>query len=185
MTVKLVSGYIRMEQKRGPDRHLRKEPTRTRSGKITARGRRKTNCSRLTMTVIMPWLEESLEPHACSLPNSGITRDVHGAISASARRQSPDRSRRPCVQQLLVLLRHADRYRLGAWADPGTGPLDGAWCCGHLDARLRPAPLSAAMRSKDWQDRKGQRGLLPASRNPLPAFQSPCRTADQTVSPLL
>jgi dimethylglycine dehydrogenase len=77
---KLVSGYIRMEQKSGLIGIYEKAKTPTPSGKITARGKPKTSCSRPTMTASCrgwktPW-------SACrSLPNLGIKREVHGAIS--------------------------------------------------------------------------------------------------------
>ena len=46
---KMVSGYIRMEQKRGLLGFMKKK-TPTRSGKIIVRGMRKMNYSPLTMT---------------------------------------------------------------------------------------------------------------------------------------
>jgi hypothetical protein len=129
---KQVSGYIRMEQKKGligiyekanPNRLARSLPVGSRERAVRRR----------------------LRPgHAVAggkpEPHADLRRTGHHARRAwrdqpPARWQPADRPGAGRAQ-LLVLLRHADRHRLGPRPDPRTGALDGAWRRRYLDARL-------------------------------------------------
>jgi dimethylglycine dehydrogenase len=118
---KLVSGYIRMEQK---------------SGLIGIY--EKTNPNTV-WEEHCPWEAENelFEADFCRARHQ--TRSARRHL-ASARRQPADR---PGAggEELLVRLRHADRHRLGSRPHPRTGAVDGAWRSGHLHARVRSAPV--------------------------------------------
>ena len=135
---KLVSGYIRMEQKKGLIGIYEKANPNT-VWEDHCPWEAENELFDADYDRVMPWLENALDRMPI-FSELGITREVHGAIS-----HPPDGNPligpAPGRTQLLVLLRHPDRYRLGSRAEPRVGPLDGTWGRGYFHARIRPAPL--------------------------------------------
>ena len=117
-------------------------------------------------------------------PDADLCRAWHHARGPRcdqppARWQSADwsGSRRP---ELLVLLRHTDRHRLGAGADARTGAMDGAWGGGHLDAGLRPTPVWELRRTKEWQVIKAKEDYCLRHEIPFPHFNRLAGRPDQS-----
>jgi hypothetical protein len=103
----------------------------------------------------------------------GAWRDFPSAGRQSADRPGTGR------EELLVLLRHPDRHRLGARPDPRTGALDGAWRGGHFHARIRSAPFGPYA-TKDWQVIKAKEDYCLRHEIPFPHFN---RLAGRPVKP--
>jgi dimethylglycine dehydrogenase len=103
---------------------------------------------------------------------------VHGAIS-----HPPDGN--PLIgpvawrEELLVLLRHPDRHRLGARPDPRTGALDGAWR-GDISMREFDPRRFGPYATKDWQVIKAKEDYCLRHEIPFPHFN---RLAGRPVKP--
>jgi glycine cleavage system aminomethyltransferase T len=167
-----TSGWSR----KGPDRHLREgQPQHRLGGSLPLGGRERAVRGRLRPGHALAGGKP--EPHA-DLCRSGHHPRRAWRDQPPARRQPADRPGAGRAQ-LLVLLRHADRHRLGAGADPRTGALDGAWRRRHLDARLRSAPLRAYA-TKDWQVVKAKEDYCLRHEIPFPHFN---RLAGRPVKP--
>ena len=174
---KLVSGYIRMEQKSGLIGIYEKRIP-TRSGRSTAPGRPRTSCSTPIMTASCPGSRTAMGrmPIFAEL---GLKREVHGAIS-----HPPDGNPligpAPGVGQLLVLLRHPDRHRLGPGPDPRACPLDGARRLRHLHARISIRAGSAITPPRTGRWSKAKEDYCLRHEIPFPHFN---RLAGRPIKP--
>ena len=129
-----VSGYISHGAEEGSDRESTKRPTPTRFGKITARGRLRTNCSIQIMTEsCRGWRNRSTGCRSSPISASP-------AMSMARFRIRPDGNPligpAPGVRNYWCCCGTQIGIGWGPGPDPRTGTLDGAWRGGYLDARL-------------------------------------------------
>ena len=172
---KMVSGYIRMEQKKGLIGIYEKENPNT-VWEDHCPWEAENELFDPDYDRIMPWLENAMErmPVFAEL---GITREVHGAIS-----HPPDGN--PMVGPAPGVRNYwcCCGTQIGIGWGPGLTRELARWMVhGAADISMReydPRPLRR-LRGKTMAGDQGQGRLLPAPRDPLPPLQPPRRPADQ------
>ena len=168
---RMVSGYVRMEQKAGLVGIYEKTDPRS-VWEDHCPWDAENELFTPEYDRIFPWLNNAMKRMPV-LEGSGFRRVVHGSDQPPSGRKSPDRAGSG-RHELLVLLRNPDRDWLGTRADAGAGAVDGARCRRHFHAGLRPAPFWIICGS-GLAGGQGEGGLLPSPRNTVPELQQASR----------
>ena len=176
-----VSGYIRMEQKKGLIGIYEKANPNT-VWEDHCPWEAENELFAADYDRVMPWLEESLNrmPIFAEL---GISRDVHGAIS-----HPPDGN--PLIGPAPGVRNYwcCCGTQIGIGWGPGLTRELARWIVhGAADISMRdydPRRFGSATRTKKWQVVKAKEDYCLRHEIPVPTFQPSCRAANQAFAAL-